>query len=270
MPKIKKQKSQLVSANSPIDNIKNIGKLLVSRSVKLLTDTSNKEDNSTEKPFVVLIHGLHQTASIMMPLARYLQKNGFNTHQHNYHSLKESIEQHSNRLNDWLSSHHNPNIAIHLVGHSLGGLVIRDFIHRFPQWTIAHCVTLGTPHLGSTTAHYSKRLTPFLIGHAYDNALDGQSVSLKEDIRLGVIAGNVPHGLGQLFLNYHSKKTKLSALESTHDGTVYLTETQLPDASDHITLPVSHTGMLINKQVAKQTVYFLHHGHFDHSMTNAN
>ena len=47
----------------------------------------------------------------------------------------------------------------------------------------------------------------------------------------------------------------------------YLTidETKIEAATDHIILPVSHTGMLVDKTVAAQTKHFLQHGQFDHS-----
>lgn len=225
------------------------------------TKTSPKNER-VEKPFVILIHGLHQSAWIMTALAKNLQSKGFVTHQHNYHSLRDSIDQHSNRLNEWLTQNHNPEVPIHLVGHSLGGLVIRDFIARFPQWQIARCVTLGTPHMGSTTAEYIKKLVSPLVGNAYEQALDGQNAPLKTGVCLGVIAGNSPYGLGQLVLNYHNKKSKLSKPQCEHDGTVYVFETRLPEATDHIVLPVSHTGMLINQKVAEQTTYFLENGIF--------
>lgn len=223
---------------------------------------SHSSVKSADRPFVVLVHGLHQSAWVMSPLAKQLQSRGFATYQHNYHSLRDSIEQHSISLNTWLSDNHNPAIPINLVGHSLGGLVIRDFISRFAQWKIARCVTLGTPHNGSTTAEYVNKLVSPLVGNAYKQALDGQSAPLKKGISLGVIAGNSPYGLGQLVLNYHKKKSKLAHPQCEHDGTVYVFETQLADATDHIILPVSHTGMLINQVVAEQTAYFLDHGMF--------
>ncbi|MDO5769824.1 MAG: alpha/beta hydrolase [Psychrobacter sp.] len=218
----------------------------------------------SSKPFVVLIHGLHQRGFIMQPLAKRLQTYGYRTHNHDYRSLKETIEQHSKSLNNWLMTHHNPAEAINLVGHSLGGLVIRDFIHRYPRWQIGRCVTLGTPHLGSVSADYIKQLISPLVGQAYQGGLDGTVAPLDDDICLGVIAGNSPYGLGQPFLRYHNYRQNLDSSQQEHDGTVYVSETQLPNAADHIILPVSHTGMLVNKEVARQTAYFLEHGRFDH------
>ncbi len=226
----------------------------------------------SDKPLVILLHGLHQRGFIMRPLALRLNKLGYRTHNLSYRSLVDSVATHSDRLNQWLEAyynhndhynHHNIDTPLHLVGHSLGGLVMRDFLSRYPQWTIGRCVTLGTPHLGSVSANYVKKLLPPLVGNAYKQGLDGTLAPLPAGISLGVIAGDSPKGLGQLFLNYHKRQAKLSAQEGQHDGTVYVTETRLPNAADYIILPVSHTGMLLNKEVARQTAYFLEQGKFD-------
>lgn len=216
---------------------------------------------------VILIHGLHQAPFIMKPLAKHLQAQGFDTHQFGYRSMRDSIDVNSARLHSWLDANHTPDIPIDLVGHSLGGLIIRDFVTRYPQWQIGRCVTLGTPHLGSICADYIWRLTPAIVGCSYINALDGTVAPLPEHIQLGVIAGDYPYGLGQLFLQHHNRKLKKqgsSLLDHyrAHDGTVYVSETQLEAASDHLILPVSHTGMLVNSKVAAQTAHFLIHGEF--------
>ena len=226
-----------------------------------------------QKNRVILIHGLHQTPWIMRKLAKCLKADGFDTYQYGYRSMRDGIKTNSARLNDWLEQNHNPNRPIDLVGHSLGGLIIRDFIVRYPNWQIGRCVTLGTPHVGSICADYIWRLTPAVVGRSYIDALDGTVAPLPENITLGVIAGNYPYGLGQVFLQYHNRKRRkagepLLEHQLSHDGTVYVEETKICGASDHIILPVSHTGMLVNKQVAEQTCYFLEHGQFKHEALN--
>lgn len=221
----------------------------------------------TQDNRVVLIHGLHQAPFIMRPLAKRLQAVGFDTYQYGYRSMRDSIETTSARLQAWLEAHHHPDQPIDLVGHSLGGLIIRDFVVRYPQWQIGRCVTLGTPHNGSICADYTWRLTKAIVGKSYLNALDGTIAPLPEHIDLGVIAGNYPYGLGQFFLQHHNRTLKketspLLDKYRAHDGTVYVCETQLEGASDHLILPVSHTGMLVDKDVAQQTGHFLRHGRF--------
>lgn len=217
---------------------------------------------------VILIHGLHQAAFIMRPMAKHLQKHEFDTHQFGYRSMRDDIETNSARLNAWLKSNHSADQPIDLVGHSLGGLIIRDFVAHYPQWQIGRCVTLGTPHNGSISGDYMWRLLPAIVGKSYEQALDGSVAPLPQGIELGVIAGNKPQGLGQPILSYHNhqlRKTnnRLKNDSLAHDGTVYVSETQLDGATDHIVLPVTHTGMLIDKEVAKQTAYFLEHGQFN-------
>ena len=163
---------------------------------KLINDTPTK---------TILLHGLHQTTWVMRPLAKRLEQAGFNTHCHRYYSLKDPIAKHSQSLNNWLNQHHHPRERINLVGHSLGGLVIRDFIHRYPQWQIARCVTLGTPHMGSVSADYVKRLFSPLVEQAYVGALNGDTPALDDKICLGVIAGNSPRGVGQFFCKIMQK-----------------------------------------------------------------
>ncbi|WP_227691768.1 esterase/lipase family protein [Psychrobacter immobilis] len=217
---------------------------------------------------VILIHGLHQAAFVMRPLAKRLQIAGFDTYQYGYRSMRDGIKTNSARLNDWLENHHHPDQPIDLVGHSLGGLIIRDFVTAYPQWQIGRCVTLGTPHMGSICADYIWRLIPAVVGRSYIDALDGTVAPLPKHIELGVIAGNRPYGLGQLFLHHHNRKLRKADVpplkqQLDHDGTVYVEETKMEAAVDHIVMPVSHTGMLVNKEVAKQAFYFLEHGKFE-------
>jgi hypothetical protein len=74
--------------------------------------------------------------------------------------------------------------------------------------------------------------------------------SLKRD--LGIIAGTQPVGLGRLLAPFHE----------ACDGTVAVSETRLPGATEHIELPVSHMGMLMSSRVARETGLFLREGHF--------
>ncbi len=232
-----------------------------------MTQKYMQQEAPKQKNRVILIHGLHQTAWIMRPLAKRLQAAGFDTHQYAYRSMRDGIKTNSARLNDWLENHHHPDQPIDLVGHSLGGLIIRDFVYHYPKWQIGRCVTLGTPHNGSICADYIWRLTPAVVGRSYVDALDGTVAPLPAHVTLGVIAGNRPYGLGQLFLQYHNRKLRTADQtplkeKRAHDGTVYVEETKMDAATDHIVMPVSHTGMLVDKLVAAQTQYFLQYGKF--------
>jgi hypothetical protein len=69
----------------------------------------------------------------------------------------------------------------------------------------------------------------------------------------GVIAGSMSVGMGRIVAR---------GLPVPNDGVVTIDETRLACATDHIVLPVSHSAMLLSKQVARQTAAFLNNGRF--------
>ncbi|MDO4897267.1 MAG: alpha/beta fold hydrolase [Moraxella sp.] len=217
------------------------------------------------KPTVLLIHGLHMHGVYMHPLSKKLALAGFTTHAPSYHSLTQPIDAHSQKLHNWLTNHHDGS-PIHLVGHSLGGLVIRHFLANYGQnWNVSYCVTLGTPHQGSICADYVNKILPPLVCRAYPNALDGQCPALPDGIKMGVIAGTRPMGLGLPILSHHNHRQNLDDKARQNDGTVYLSETPLIGASDYLVLPVSHTGFLTDRTTANEVIHFLTHGRFSQS-----
>ena len=146
---------------------------------------------------------------------------------------------------------------LHFVGHSLGGLVIHRFLERFPDQPPGRVVFLGTPCVGSRAAERAGRFAPVahLMGHSVaEELLQPRERRWTQQRPLGIIAGRQPVGFGQLFAQF----------DEDNDGTVSVTETCMPGATDHVVLPVSHLGMLISTQVAQETGLFLTQGHFSH------
>lgn len=221
---------------------------------------------------IVLVHGLYETTWYMKLLARRLAQAGYETHLFRYYSLVQTMSRHSERLQAFLTE---KNLTeAHFIGHSLGGLVIRQFLYDNAKCgtpiKIGRIVTLGTPHLGSTVANYAQRLAHPMIKNAFRQGLDGHCPPLIDGVCLGVIAGTKAQGLGMPVLTYHKyrptrhTKPPQNTPNDTlaNDGTVYVFETKLPNAADHITLAVSHTGMLFDKEVLKQSLHFLEHAKF--------
>jgi len=62
----------------------------------------------------------------------------------------------------------------------------------------------------------------------------------------------VPMGTGQFFAHF----------DEQHDGTVGVSETQIPGLADHLVVPHSHFGMLLSHDVAAQVAHFLREGRF--------
>jgi hypothetical protein len=75
---------------------------------------------------------------------------------------------------------------------------------------------------------------------------------------IGIIAGTVPLGFGQLVAEF----------DEPNDGTVAVSETRLEGAKDHLVMPVSHKGMLVSRDVADQAAAFLIRGEFLRDQTD--
>jgi pimeloyl-ACP methyl ester carboxylesterase len=144
---------------------------------------------------------------------------------------------------------------MHFVGHSLGGLVIHRFLERFPEQPAGRAVFLGTPCVASRAAVSASRFAP--IAHLMGQSVAEELLQPRErrwthPRPLGIIAGTQPIGVGQL----------LAGFDEDNDGTIAVSETRMPGATDHIVLPVSHLGLLMSGRVAHETGLFLTQGRF--------
>lgn len=203
---------------------------------------------------VVYVHGLWMPGGESMLLAhRLLREFGLQVHAFAYSAVASGMEEITASLQSFVRALEVP--AVHFVGHSLGGLVIYRFFERYPEQPPGRVVFLGTPSVESRAAVQAGR-------SRFVSALMGPSVAdelLRPRERrwtfrrpLGIIAGTQALGLGQF----------LAGFEEECDGTVGVSETRLPGATDHIVLPVSHLGMLVSPRVAQETGLFLTHGRF--------
>lgn len=109
-----------------------------------------------EGPPVILVHGLYHNPSAWLLFRRVLRREGFaNVYTFGYNSFTRTYADLVHELTRHMEAvlRENPNQKLALVGHSLGGLIIRGAMadDRF-KGRIAAVVTLGTPHRGSALA----------------------------------------------------------------------------------------------------------------------
>lgn len=205
---------------------------------------------------VVYVHGLWQRGAESFLLRRRLaQVLQADARAFSYPSVTADAGGNAQELAKFLAAMRAD--TLHLVGHSLGGLVI---LKLFEQDAAARAwlppgriVLMGSPLRGSRTAQNLARL-PF------GKAILGKSAELLvarerrwDGARdLGVIAGNLEYGVGRV----------VGPLEGPSDGTVLVEETQIEGAADRVVMRVTHTGMLFSEAVASAAAVFLQTGRF--------
>lgn len=203
-------------------------------------------------PSVVLIHGLWLNAVALFSLQAHVQRCGFVVHRYEYPTIRLGLAENAARLARFINGLDAGHV--HVVAHSLGGMVTMHALANHPITTVRRVVLLGSPISGSFSG---RRLASFSAGRALlgmNTRVWEQraSVPVPDAVQFGVIAGTRPVGLGRL----------IGPLPKPHDGTVSVAETKLDAAVDSITLPVTHTQMLFSARVARQVCSFLHHGRF--------
>lgn len=203
------------------------------------------------------MHGLFMRGAIMLPLSLQLQAAGFETHRFSYPTRAKPPAENAVALRRYIDT-----IAaarVHVVAHSLGGLVLRHAAAQGLPRRFGRAVTMGTPHRSSATAQLLARFPSGrqLLDRSLERGLLGDDLPpWPLALELGSVAGMLPIGLGRL----------LPGLPQPNDGTVAVEETRLEGMTDHVVIPVSHATMLIRPAVARQVIHFLRHGRFDHAV----
>lgn len=206
---------------------------------------------------VVLVHGLWMTGLDLLWLRRRLASDfGLSPTIFRYRTTREPIDVVVDRLRELIERTSAAAARVHLVGHSLGGLVLLRLFERHPDLACGRAVLLGSPVNGSLAARALNRmpLGNWLVGAETSSALlaalERRCDSARHEI--GVIAGSQSLGLGRL----------LAQFDEPNDGTVAVRETEFRDARDRVVLPVSHFGMLMSPRVAREIGTFLRDGRF--------
>jgi len=201
---------------------------------------------------VVLVHGIWMNGWDMSVLNRRLSRAGYHVRKFSYPSVYEDVGYNVRGFNRYLQTIEDE--QIHLVGHSLGGLVIRHLFSQFPGQKPGRIVTLGTPHQGSKVAKKlaGTRARKFLLGKSISSGLLGDAPVWNAKREIGVIAGDTSLGLGRL----------VTRLPKPNDGTVSVEETPLEGMSDYRVVHTNHMGLMLSVEVATEIMQFLQHGCF--------
>ncbi len=206
---------------------------------------------------VILVHGLWTPTAVFALHRHWLRRRGYQVRCLRYPSVRATLDQNVQTLARMVATTNTP--VVHLVGHSLGGLLILDLLAAAPDARLRRVVLLGTPCRDSHCARTLAGIPGLsaLLGRsiaAWLARASGALAAPPSAVDVGVLAGTRSIGLGRL----------IPGLPHPNDGVVAVAETHLPGAADCLALPVAHAQMLVSRRCAAQIAAFLETGRFRH------
>lgn len=214
---------------------------------------------STQASCVILLHGLARTSSSMESLERSLLKEGFLPINEGYPSREYSIEQLAEIAIKPALEKCPKSEKVNFVTHSLGGILVRQYLSKHDLANLNRVVMLGPPNQGSEVVDKLRDV----LGFHFINGDAG--------MQLGTGELSIPNTLGKanfdvgIVAGTRSINWILSSLiPSTDDGKVSIESTMLDGMNDHIEMPVTHPFMMKNDRVIAQVVNYLKNGSFEH------
>ena len=208
---------------------------------------------------VILLHGLARTASSMNKMEQRLLKEGYQVVNVDYPLRKYEIEELSSlAIEKGLDGckTYNPT-KIHFVVHSLGGILVRQYLSKNKIEKLGRTVMLGPPNSGSEAVDKLKNVP----GYKFINGPAG--------MQLGTGVQSIPQSLGEadfevgIIAGTRSINIFLSMLiPSTDDGKVSIESAHLKNEKDFLDVPVSHPFLMKNDQVIENVVSFIKYGKF--------
>jgi len=212
------------------------------------------------KEYVILLHGLCRTRRSMQPMETSLLRAGFCVANVDYPSRSAPIEQLSEiAISAAIETCRRAGAArIHFVTHSLGGILVRQYLatHTIPQ--LGRVVMLGPPNQGSEVVDHLRHWRLFT------------TINGPAGLQLGTDVRSVPNRLGRATFSVGvvAGNRSLNWINScfipgADDGKVSVARTRLEGMADHVVVEASHPFLMKNRRAIQQTIAFLRQGHFE-------
>ena len=148
----------------------------------------NKHDaelstDSGQDTILLFVHGFFSNAGFWIPFKRYLCSQNLHALytinlDPEFLSIDSFADQLAARVQQIRAVHGQQKLV--LIGHSMGGLVCRSYIHRYGGDAVHKVITLGSPHYGTVLAYllFGPNLTQMRPGSAWLNQLNAKSTSV--------------------------------------------------------------------------------------------
>jgi pimeloyl-ACP methyl ester carboxylesterase len=230
-----------------------------------MEDLESIVNRVSAKEHVILLHGLLCGPFFMNRIGAALRRLGYVVHNVGYSSRAASIAQLADEaIGGAIRACEAAGASVyHFVTHSMGGILVRSYLHRHPHPpALGRVVMLAPPNHGSEVVDaylhlpLLKHLFRYLVGAAGVELSTGSHGTPERlgpaDFELGILAGcrswNCLHSI--FFLS------------GENDGEVTVKSTRLEGMQAHRVLLVSHTFIVSNKTAIREVLHFLSAGKF--------
>lgn len=219
------------------------------------------DEISTERQFepmkgeaVILLHGIFRSSKAMKRLEVRLEKDGYLVVPFDYPSTRVDIAASAKMLGSVVDSLKGVE-KISFVAHSLGGLVVREWLGAGGDPRARCLVMMGTPNKGAEVADLLRdwHLYRLILGPAGQQLVTQKPKAIENlpapGIPFAVIAGGKADGQGYNPL-----------IPGDDDGLVAVSSARLPGAEDSVTLPVLHSFLPFNAEIIDAVSRYLKTG----------
>ena len=206
---------------------------------------------------VILLHGLARTEKSMNNLEEKLLEQGYQTVNLGYPSRDHDIPTLASKAIEPALLECGTAEVIHFVTHSLGGILVRQYLSENEIQNLKYTVMLGPPNQGSEAVDRLRAWPGFsFIGGEAGLQLGTGELSVPKSLgeakfQVGIVAGTRSQNAVGSYL-----------IPGKDDGKVSIESTKLEGMTDHVEVPTNHMFLLRNKTVIKQVIHFLEFGQF--------
>jgi pimeloyl-ACP methyl ester carboxylesterase len=206
---------------------------------------------------VILLHGLARSDRSMNKLQQALLRKGYRVHNVSYASTRNNIEKLAEEAIGPALKLCPKAQKLHFVTHSLGGILVRQYLLHHQIDNLGRVVMLGPPNHGTEVVDKLRDFPGFRF-------INGEA-----GLELGTGESSVPNKLGAanfdlgIIAGTRSINLILSRMiPGTDDGKVSVENTRLEGMHDHLQMKVTHPFMMRNAKVIEQVIHYLESGRF--------
>ncbi|KQP18853.1 alpha/beta fold hydrolase [Methylobacterium sp. Leaf100] len=208
---------------------------------------------------VLLLHGIGRRAASLARMERAFQAQGYATLNLDYPARTAALVDLAARVAPTVAAFAARVARLHVVTHSMGGLVARALLTRHRPDNLGRVVMLAPPNGGSEVADRLHGMAAYrrFFGPA------GAELTTRRDASLTALLGTVDYPLGVI-----AGDRTLYPVESwlmlprPNDGRVSVHRTRVAGMSAHVTLHTTHGLMMWNGRVIGQALHFVRNGRF--------